>query len=183
MLNVNMESNGSTQRMFPKDSIIPLWINGKEVKTETSFDVTSPLNGEVLHSSSSASEKEAMDAIAAAERAFPSWSETKPNERCDLFLRAHQQSEKRKDELWNYCKDEAGSTEPYFAFEYGDMLESMKSCAGLITTVRSTAPTLAEEGRSATILQEPYGVVLGITPLNAHCILGLRAFLASLASK
>ena len=38
-----------------------------------------------------------------------------------------------------------------------------------------------DEGKSAMIFREPYGVILSITPWNAPYILGLRACLAPLA--
>lgn len=73
--------------------------------------------------------------------------------------------------------------EPYFAFDFSDALESLKSCAGLISTVQGSVPSILDEERSAMVVKEPYGVVLSIAPWNAPCILGLRSFLGPLASK
>lgn len=167
---------------FSSSSPIPLWLDGKQVTTSTTFEVKSPLTGKVLHSAVSASEEDAFAAIAAAKKSLPAWKETKPIDRRELFLRAAAEFEKRKDELWQYCKNETGSTEGYFAFDFGDMLESIKATAGLISSVQARVPVLGESGRSGMVLQEPYGVILAIAPWNAPCVLGVRSILAPLAS-
>lgn len=73
--------------------------------------------------------------------------------------------------------------EPYFEFDFNDALESLKSCAGLISSVQGSVPSILDEERSAMVVREPYGVVLSIAPWNAPCILGLRSFLGPLASE
>ena len=175
---------GSTSQHtnFSDSSTIPLWLDGKQVTTTSSFSITSPLTVKPLYKSSAASESDALAAVQAAAIAQPAWAATKPAERRDLFLRAADECVKRKDELWHYCRTETGSTEPYFDFDYNDMLQSIRTCAGLITSAMDgSLPTMAEEGRSAMLVQEPYGVVLSIAPWNAPCILGTRSFLGPLA--
>lgn len=168
---------------FSKENPIPLYLDGKQVHTSSTLDVISPLTGQVLHTAAAASESDALAAVAAAHRALPAWAATKPAARRDIFLLAAAEFEKRREELWQFCKNETGSTEPYFAFDFGDMLESLKSCAGLIHSAhQASMPVLGEEGRSAMILQEPYGVVLAVAPWNAPCILGIRSFLGPMAS-
>lgn len=167
---------------FDANSTIPLWLNGKTVSTSESFDIVSPLTEKVLYKASAADESDALAAIDAAAAAQEAWAATKPSFRRDLFLKAADELVKHKEELWHYCSTETGSTEPYFAFDFHDALESLKSCAGLIhqATVGQTV-TVGEEGRSAMLLPEPYGVVVAIAPWNAPCILGLRSFLGPLA--
>lgn len=169
---------------FDTSSTIPLWLNGKPITTGDSFDIISPLTEKVLYKAAAASEKDALAAVDAAAAAQEAWAATKPSSRRDLFLRAADELVRRKDELWHYCSTETGSTEPYFAFDFNDALESLRSCAGLIHTasVGQTMP-VGEEGRSAMLVPEPYGVVVSIAPWNAPCILGLRSFLGPLASK
>ncbi|KAK0900208.1 hypothetical protein LTR57_020711 [Friedmanniomyces endolithicus] len=164
-----------------RDWTVPLWRDGQQVSTVNSFHVISPLTDEVLYRSSAASTDDALAAVAVAERAFPAWSSTKPGHRRDLFLRAAEELVRRKDDLWHFCSNETGSTEPYFEFDFNDALESLKSCAGLIATVQGSVPQILVEDRSAMVVKEPYGVVVSIAPWNAPCILGLRSFLAPLA--
>ncbi|KAK4497626.1 hypothetical protein PRZ48_010279 [Zasmidium cellare] len=177
------QTNGDTSFKGSPDWTIPLWRDGQQVKTSNSFDIVSPLTDKVLYKSSGASAEDASTAIAAAEKAFPAWSKTKPGFRRDLFLRAAEELVRRKDDLWHFCSTETGSTEPYFDFDFNDALESLKSCAGLIASasMQGQVPSMLDEDRSAMVIKEPYGVVVSIAPWNAPCILGLRSFLGPLA--
>ena len=72
---------------------VPLVINGKDILTNESSDVTSPVTGKLAWSFSSAADSHVDEAIQKAQEAFPSWSRTKAAHRRDLFLaeigRAH----------------------------------------------------------------------------------------------
>lgn len=69
-----------------------------------------------------------------------------------------------------------------FAFEHNLAYQACLSVAGLIqVATTSTSPIISEEGSSALVIKEPYGVVLGIAPWNAPYALGLRACLQPLA--
>ena len=178
-----MATNGASsgKSAFDSSSTIPLWLDGKEVKTSMTFDVISPVDHQKLYSCSAASEDDAQAAIAAAEKAFKAWSKTKPAERRDILLRAAEGFLKRRDELYQYSHTETGAAESMFNFEFGAAADACKAVAGLISAVNGTIPTVAEEGKSAMLINEPYGVVLGIAPWNAPYVLGLRACLQPLA--
>ena len=177
------QTNGSTNFKGGPDWTVPLWRNGEQVVTTKTQDIISPMTDEKLYKSSAASADDAVAAVAAAEAAFPAWSRTKPGFRRDLFLRAAEELVRRKDDLFHFCSTETGSTEAYFEFDFNDALDSLKSCAGLIVSVQSgSVPPMLDEGRSAMLVKEPYGVVVAIAPWNAPCILGLRSFLGPLAS-
>lgn len=166
---------------FNTSSTIPLWLDGKEVTTTTTFDVISPIDQQKLYKCSSASEQDVQAAIASAEKAFPVWSQTKPNVRRDIFLRAADDFAKRRDEFWQYSHTETGAPESMFAFEFGLASNACKDVAGLIGAVQGTIPTSVEEGMTALQIREPYGVCLGIAPWNAPNVLGLRSCLQPLA--
>jgi acyl-CoA reductase-like NAD-dependent aldehyde dehydrogenase len=166
-----MASNGTTNgashgspHEWSTSSTIPLFLDGKEVTTSATFDVISPVTNKKLYSCASATESDAEAAIASCAKAFPAWSKTKPAFRRDIFLRAAEGFAKRKDECWKYMQEEMGSERPMFEFTYGLAIDACKDIAGLIPTIQGSAPTLAEEGTSAVVYKEPYGVVLGIAP-------------------
>ena len=163
-----MATNGSgSSSRFDSSSIIPLWLNGEEVKTEAVFDVVSPVTQKKLYSCASASEKDAEAAVAAAQEAFKSWSKTKPVARRDIFLKAAEEFARRRDELFAYSSSETGAAENFFGFEFETAVDAFKSVAGLIAASSGSFPAMANEERSALIVKEPYGVVLGIAPWNA----------------
>ena len=89
---------------------VPLWREGQQVPGAKTFDIVSPLTDKVLYKSAAASTEDALAAVAAAERAFPAWSKTKPGHRRDLLLKAAEELSRRKEELWYYCSKETGST-------------------------------------------------------------------------
>lgn len=178
-----MGSVDSGLSSFNTSSTVPLWLNGKEVTGSSSFEIVSPLTEKVLYKAAAASEADALAAVEAAATAQEAWAATKPSFRRDLFIKAADELLKRKDELWHYCHTETASTQDYFAFDHSDALESLRACAGLIhsASVGQVVP-VAEEGSSAMLIPEPYGVVVSIAPWNAPMILGLRSFLGPLAS-
>ena len=160
----NGASNGHSESKWTTSSTIPLWLDGKEVTTSDTFDVISPVTHEKLYSCASAKESDAEAAIASCEKAFKTWSQTKPAYKRDIFLKAAEIFESRRDECWKYMREETGSEPPMFQFIYNAAIDACKDIAGLISTVRGIVPTVAEEGSSAIVYKEPYGVVLGIAP-------------------
>ncbi|KIX07602.1 uncharacterized protein Z518_02255 [Rhinocladiella mackenziei CBS 650.93] len=178
----NVTNGTSSSPAFNTSSTIPLWLDGKEVKLSSTFDVVSPLDHKTLYQCSSASEEDALKAVAAAEKAFQSWSQTKPSRRREIFLKAADEFKRRRDELKHYSHSETGASESMFAFEHNLAYEACLSVAGLVqVATTSTMPVVQEEGSSAMLIKEPYGVVLGIAPWNAPNVLGLRACLQPLA--
>ncbi|EHY55407.1 hypothetical protein HRR83_008851 [Exophiala dermatitidis] len=175
-------ANGASLSKFDSSSTIPLWLDGQEVKLSSTFDVVSPLDHKVLYQCSAADEGDALKAIASAEKAFKTWSKTKPHTRRDIFLRAAEGFKKRRDEQLHYANTETGLPESMFGFEHNLAYEACKTVAGLIqVATTSSMPVVSEEGSSALVLKEPYGVVLGIAPWNAPHALGVRACLQPLA--
>jgi acyl-CoA reductase-like NAD-dependent aldehyde dehydrogenase len=165
----------------PLGLTVPLWLDGNETTTTLTYDVISPSTNQVLYRASSASVDDANRAIESARVAFESWSRFKPALRRDILLRAAEVLQTRKEEMRNIIKQETGEIDSMFDFEFNLAVEACKSVAGLIPAVRGSVPILSEEGRSAMVLQEPYGVVLSVAPWNAPYALGFRACLAPLA--
>ncbi|MCJ1418137.1 hypothetical protein MMC32_004482 [Xylographa parallela] len=170
-------ANGSSEQ------IIPLQINGHEVKTSTTFDVVDPSTGKVIWKSASASNEDAVNAIEAAQAAFPAWSKTKPAKRRDIMLKAAEILQSRAEELGGYMMTETGSQAPFATgFNIPTSVEMLKDIAGRIVTIAGSVPVCGEEGTNAIVYKEPYGVVLGIAPWNAPYILGFRAIAYALAT-
>lgn len=180
-----MATNGNTAHAANGTSprTVPLLINGKEIATSTTFEVTSPLTNKVIWSASAASTKDAIAAADAAAAAFTSWSGTKPSYRRDILLKAASIIAARTDELGAYMDQETGSI-PSFStgFIVPSSVEILTDVAGRIATACAGAvPFPAQEGKNAMVLKEPFGVILSIVPWNAPYILGFRAVVYALA--
>ncbi|MEI6825802.1 MAG: L-glutamate gamma-semialdehyde dehydrogenase [Desulfuromonadales bacterium] len=78
----------------------PLYINGKEVTTQTTCDTVNPNNpSELLGRIAQAGVDETSQAISAAKKAFPAWRDTSPRDRADYLLKAAEIGRKRLFEL------------------------------------------------------------------------------------
>lgn len=171
MVTTDCSANGIVNKMANME-IVPLQINGKDVHTDILFDVNSPSTGEKIWRSCSASKSDAQAAVEAAQAAFESWSQTKPAFRRNVLLRAASIFENRADECRGYMMEETGSQRPFFDYLNLPLTaEMMRDCAGRISSVTNGfLPTAAQEGVSAIVYREPYGVVLGIAPWCVSCV-------------
>ena len=104
------QTNGAKFTPPGTDWTVPLWRDGQQVSAAKTFDIVSPLTDQVLYKSAAVSTDDALAAVAAAEKAFPAWSKTKPGHRRDLLLKAAEELARRKDDLWHFCSTETGST-------------------------------------------------------------------------
>jgi acyl-CoA reductase-like NAD-dependent aldehyde dehydrogenase len=144
---------------------VPLLINGKEVTTETTFPVTSPASHKQVWSSSAASIEDVKNAVSAAKAAFPAWSKMKPSAKRDIFLKAANVVDARAEEFADYMKIETGAADGFAnGFNVPKMADMLRDVAGRLSAVMGHIPSCEEEGTSALIVKEPYGVVLGIAP-------------------
>jgi acyl-CoA reductase-like NAD-dependent aldehyde dehydrogenase len=86
---------------------VPLQINGEEVITSKSIDVTSPSTGKVIPKAST------VKAVEAAEAAFQSWADTPADQKRNIFLEAADILERRTEEVGKWEEEEAGATAFY----------------------------------------------------------------------
>lgn len=156
-----MSSNGHTEAMYT----VPLLINGKEIITSTTFDVTSPSTGEVIWKCASASKDDVLSAIEAAEKAGPAWAKTKPAERRTILLKAADLLEARKEESLKWLSEETGAVAPFIDFIFEQTVEMLRDVAGRIAhALAGEIPVCGQEGTNALVVKEPYGVNLSIAP-------------------
>ncbi|KAI1378678.1 aldehyde dehydrogenase [Hypoxylon crocopeplum] len=161
---------------------VPFVINGEELRIENTFDVKSPDTGEVLHKCGIATEADALTAVEAAAAAGPKWRSSLPAERRDVFLRASEIMNNRRDELAQYMIDEVGASQDWADFNLNLVVDMFKDVAGRVNAVEGTVPACADPDISAMVLKEPYGVVLAMAPWNAPYILGTRSVLFPIAA-
>ncbi|CAG8886468.1 unnamed protein product [Penicillium egyptiacum] len=161
---------------------VPLIIGNKDILTSKTFDVSNPGQGYIEHQFSSATVIEAIQAADSAQKAFPSWSKTKPSVRRDILLKTADTFLAQKDDFIRYMCDETGSQVPYADFIFMLGVNLLKDVAGKVSGISATMPVVTEEGTSAAVYKQPYGIILGIAPWNAPYILGTRAVALALAA-
>lgn len=162
-------TNVSTEH---SSATVPFIINGKDVTSTSTFRVTNPATGERVWDGSSVSNNEAVQAIKAAEAAFPSWSQTKPSFRRDILFRAADLFLSRKQELLSYQNKETGAGVQFMEININATVQILRDLGGRIeAAVQGLLPVAAEEGTHAMIVKEPYGVILAIAPWYAGSLL------------
>lgn len=159
-----------------------LIIANKPFTTSATFPVRNPATGAILHNFASASISDTTHAIETAQKAFPAWKRVRPAQKRDIFLKAAKLFEERRAELATYMKEETGAADGWAAFNCSLGPELLKDVAGRISSLVGTMPTTAEEGTSALVYKEPYGVILAIAPWNAAYVLALRSIIYALAA-
>jgi hypothetical protein len=154
------------ERSITMDGLtVPLWINGKEETPGPTFDVISPQNNKLCWKAASASTEDAIRAVEAAQAAFPSWSKTKPAARQKILFKAADLLEARTAQSGLYMRTEMGTdvgASDYFVLPLS--ISMLRDIASHIPTITGSVPTLQDNGMSAMVWKEPYGVTLGITP-------------------
>lgn len=147
-----------------QDNKVPLIIGGKDLHGPESFSVFNPENGQRLWEAGGASVKEATQAVDAASAAFPVWSKTKPSARRDILLRAADLFQAHVAELSDYQARETAADPAFVRWILKLTVDNLKEVAGKTSLVGGSFQPSEENGRSAVVIKEPYGVVLGIAP-------------------
>ena len=130
-------------------------------------EVINPATGETIAEMPLSNEEDVNRAVAAAKRAFDSWSNTTPGERATALLKLADLLEEHADELADLESADAGK--PRQAFLEDEIpfgADNLRFFAGAGRTMQGSAAGEYVEGRTSIIRREPVGVVGQITPWN-----------------
>jgi aldehyde dehydrogenase (NAD+) len=124
--------------------------------------VTNPANEEVLYEIALGSKADLDKAVAAARRAFDSYSLTKREERVDLLAKIVEVYKKRMKEIGGAISDEMGAP-----LAFAERFQAGAGLGHLMTTLEVLRGYPFEERLgSAMLVREPVGVAGMITPWN-----------------
>jgi aldehyde dehydrogenase (NAD+) len=147
------------------------WTNGEAVGT---IEVINPATEEIIGRVPEASTKDAVNAVAAARKAFDDgpWAWMKVGERSAKLIRMAEILESKSVELRELAVAQTGSTG--FLTDYvqaagsiGMFRSNAEQVEHALQWVETSAPTGGPFGVSASaIVREPVGVVVAITPFN-----------------
>ena len=143
---------------------VPLFLNGQEHAAEKQFEIKSPVTGKTLYNCSNAGSKDVTTAIDTAAEAFKTWRKTTPSRRRDIFLKAAEIMESRRDELVNTMKEETGATDVWAGLNVTNAVEIITDVGGRISAIEGMLPATSDASVGAMVFKEPYGVVLAIAP-------------------
>ena len=143
-------------------------VNGiwKDSKTEKWMPVTDSSTGEVIAEVPCCTAEEVDEAIDAAHKAFPAWSQTSLSQRTQMLFKWRNILVSHLDELTEICAKEVGKN---LAEARGDVLKAIEP-----TELACSAPLITQgygslqvtTGFDTSSYRMPLGVVAGIVPFN-----------------
>ena len=143
------------------------FINGNFVDSSSQkyMDVISPLDGSLLSNVCISNSKDLDEAVAAAGKAFVTWSKTPIKERVQVFYKYKTLLERDMDSLAALCSEENGKTFDESVAEIEKSIELTEFACSLPQLV---AGELLEVSRGIECRSEhvPIGVVASIVPFN-----------------
>lgn len=145
------------------------------------FDRRNPVTGDVASSAAAATLDDAAAAALAAAAAFPTWSQTGPNARRTLLLKAADALVARMPDFIAAMAAETGATAGWAGFNVTLAASMLREAASLTTQISGEVIPSDKPGCIAMAVRQPVGVILGIAPWNAPVILGVRAVATALA--
>jgi acyl-CoA reductase-like NAD-dependent aldehyde dehydrogenase len=154
------------------------WIDAGDGKT---FEDRDPFSGDVVAHVPASGRADARDAIEAAAAAFPAWSQTPPEARQTIFLRAADLLEGRRDEIVDLLARETGSTFGFAMFQHHFVVNLLRQAAAIPYAPLGQVLPTDTPGRMAMGVRRPVGVVGAIAPWNAALILSARSIATPLA--
>ena len=152
-----------------------------DAQNGATFERKDPVTGQIATTTAAATIDDVNKVAASAARAFESWSETGPNARRALLLKAADVMEARTNDFVKLMLEETGATAPWAGFNVHLAAGMLREAAALTTQIAGEVIPADKPGVLAMAIRQPVGVVLGIAPWNAPVILGTRAIAAALA--
>ena len=159
-----------------------LYIDGKWVKGDGSIPVTDPSTGEVIANVATAGDAECEAAVAAADRAFKSWSKTAPRVRAEILRKAFELMIAESDHLAKLTSMENGKV---FSDAKGEITYAAEFFRWFSEEAVRTPGDfrLAPSGdKRILITHQPIGVSLLITPWNFPAAMATRKIGPALAA-
>jgi acyl-CoA reductase-like NAD-dependent aldehyde dehydrogenase len=160
-----------------------MYIGGEWVEAATGqmFDDMNPYTGEVYAQVPAGTREDARRAIEAAQAAFPEWSRTPPSVRRNIFLKAADIMERRKDELVRAMMEEVGGTIGISMFQMFFVPGLYRMAASAAYDVKGEIIPADHQDSFFMAIRQPAGVVSCFGPFNVPYILCSRAFAVPVA--
>src|SRR5215813_8602066 len=160
----------------------PLFIDGKPVISRSAKDIQyNPATGEPVAEIPRCTPEEISAAVAAAHRAFASWSRTPVLQRCRILFKYRELLESHADELIALITEENGKTldESRGSFQHG--IECIEFACGAPTLMMGDTVDQVGSGVDGWSTRNPIGVCVGITPFNFPFMVPLWMFPMAIA--
>ncbi|MFZ5732930.1 MAG: aldehyde dehydrogenase [Pseudomonadota bacterium] len=162
---------------------IALLLESKDVPASNgaTFDRLNPVTGDVASRAAAAQIADAKRAADAAAAAFPAWSQTGPNARRAILLKAADLLAAKAPRFVELMAAETGATAGWAGFNVHLASGMLREAAAMTTQISGEVIPSDKPGCISMAIRQPAGVVLSMAPWNAPVILGVRAVALPLA--
>jgi acyl-CoA reductase-like NAD-dependent aldehyde dehydrogenase len=160
-----------------------MFVDGKwtDALNGRSFDDRNPWDDGVLATVPAGDADDALEAVDAAARAFPAWSEASPAQRQGVFLAAADLLQRRAGEIRDLLARETGCGASFAGVQVDFATTLFRQAAGLAYAPLGDVLASDLPGTQALARRRPVGVVGSITPWNAAVSLSARALAVPIA--
>ena len=151
------------------------YVNGawEPSQSENASEIVNPATGESLARIALAGEAEVARAVAAAARAFPAWRRTPPQDRIQFLFRFRDILLRRIDDLARSITLENGKTLAESKAEVQRGIENVEVACGIPTMMQGYNLEDVASGIDETMIRQPLGVTVAITPFNFPAMIPL----------
>jgi malonate-semialdehyde dehydrogenase (acetylating)/methylmalonate-semialdehyde dehydrogenase len=151
---------------------LPYYAAGwKQSKTSKYMDCYDPSTGEVIALAPQCTTDEVNEAVAAAQAAFPGWSNTLATKRVQVLFRMKALLDKHLDELTRLVATEHGKVLDEAMGDAFRVTELVEFACGIPHLMKGPAVMNVTSGYDTAQYMEPLGVFAGIVPWNFPAML------------
>ena len=162
---------------------LPLWIGGKAVAASAARtgNITNPATGDVIRKAPMANAADVDAAVAAATKAFATWSETPPLRRARALTRFRELLEANREPFSRLITQEHGKTLADAAGSLQRGIEVVEFASGVPHLLKGEHAEDVGRGIDCHSMLQPLGVCAGITPFNFPVMVPLWMFPVAIA--
>jgi malonate-semialdehyde dehydrogenase (acetylating)/methylmalonate-semialdehyde dehydrogenase len=163
---------------------IPHWIDGREVAGTATrrLPVYDPATGEVQAEVVAATGQDVRAAVLAAAAAQPGWRAASLSRRAEVMFHFRDLVDGHRKEIATLLSSEHGKTVADAAGEVARGLENVEFAAGAPHLLKGGYSEQAATGVDVYSIQQPLGVVAGITPFNFPAMVPMWMFCNALVA-
>src|SRR4051794_19217711 len=159
------------------------WIDGRIVEGASgrTGPVWDPASGKQQAEVAFASAAEVDAAVEVAKAAFPSWRATNLSRRAEVMFRMRELVDANRKEIASVLSAEHGKVLGDALGEVARGLENIEFACGIAQLMKGSYSEQASTGVDVYSIQQPLGVVAGITPFNFPAMVPMWMFSTALA--
>jgi acyl-CoA reductase-like NAD-dependent aldehyde dehydrogenase len=160
-----------------------LVIGAEEVEAQdgSTFPDRDPFTGDLVATVAASKPVDVDRAVAEADEAFASWSQSSPSERRGVFLKAAAVVDGKAQKLAAAMTSETGGTLGWGMFNAGLAASILREGAAAVTSPLGQVLATDTAGALSLAVRQPSGVVAAFAPWNAPLILGIRSIAIAIA--